>query len=64
MNAIFKLSGLAVINLQVSELKPYDRNARTHSKKQIGQVAASIQKFGFNVPILVDEDQTVLAGQP
>ena len=62
MNAITKLSGLAVTNLPVSELKPYSRNARTHSKKQVGQVAASIQSFGFNVPILVDEEQTVLAG--
>jgi DNA modification methylase len=53
---------LAVSYLPLSTLKAYAKNARTHSKKQIGQVAESIRTFGFNVPILVDEDLTVLAG--
>ena len=45
-----------------STLKPNKRNARAHSKKQIRQIADSIQAFGFNNPILVDEDANVLAG--
>ena len=62
MNNMPNLSGLAVTDLPGSSLKPYPKNARTHSKKQIGQVATSIRSFGFNVPILVDEESTVLAG--
>ena len=38
------------------------RNARTHSVKQISQIAASIKQFGFNNPILVDADNIVIAG--
>jgi DNA modification methylase len=46
----------------VSELRQNPRNARTHSSKQISQIAASIQAFRFNTPILVDETDTVVAG--
>jgi ParB-like chromosome segregation protein Spo0J len=56
------VTGLAVTDLPLARLKAYPRNARTHSRKQIAQVADSIRTFGFNVPILVDEDDTVLAG--
>lgn len=44
------------------DLKPYARNARTHSKKQIAQIAASIKRFGFNNPVLVDKDGVIVAG--
>lgn len=43
-------------------LKPYKGNARTHSKKQIRQIADSIARFGFNVPVLVDDDGQIIAG--
>ena len=43
-------------------LKPYAGNARTHSDKQIAQIAASIGKFGFNNPVLVDGDNRIVAG--
>ncbi len=46
----------------VAALKPYDGNARTHSDKQISQIAASIGKFGFNNPVLVDGDNRIVAG--
>lgn len=46
----------------VSELIPYVRNARTHSEAQVVQIAASIREFGFLSPILVAEDNTILAG--
>ncbi len=42
------------------ELNP--RNARTHSKKQIGQIAESIRTFGFVNPLLIDEANQVIAG--
>ena len=43
-------------------LTPWPRNARTHSKKQIRQIVASIRQFGFTVPVLIDEAGTILAG--
>lgn len=48
--------------ISVTDLQPQPRNARTHSKKQIRQIADSIQSFGFTSPILVDENYAVLAG--
>src|ERR1051326_754571 len=45
-----------------SELKPAKRNARTHSKNQIQQIAASIREFGFVNPILLDRDDSVICG--
>ena len=43
-------------------LKPNPRNARTHSKKQIRQIANSVLAFGFVVLIVVNEDNTILFG--
>jgi hypothetical protein len=48
--------------VSVNELRPQPRNARTHSKKQIRQIAESIRSFGFTSPILIDENYAVLAG--
>ena len=44
------------------DLKPFAQNARTHSAKQIRQIADSIQAFGFTNPLLVDEDNVLVAG--
>lgn len=46
----------------VAELRPDPRNPRTHTAKQVRQIARSIEAFGFNVPILVDEKDQVVAG--
>ena len=46
----------------VNDLIPYIRNARTHSESQIAQIAASIKEFGFLSPILIADDNTILAG--
>lgn len=46
----------------IQSLKPAPRNARTHSKKQINQIAASITEFGFTNPVLIDEGRSILAG--
>jgi len=48
--------------LEIAALTPNRRSARTHSKKQIGQIADSIKAFGFVVPILIDEARNILAG--
>ena len=51
-----------VIELSIDLLKPYPRNARTHSKKQIRQIAASIERFGFTNPGLVSDRGEIIAG--
>ncbi|MFO1148083.1 MAG: DNA methyltransferase [Alsobacter sp.] len=51
-----------VERLPVAALKPYAGNARRHSKKQIRQIADSIRAFGFNVPLLIDREGTILSG--
>jgi len=43
-------------------LRPNSRNARTHSRRQIKKIAASLKKFGFLNPILVDDENVILAG--
>jgi DNA modification methylase len=49
-------------HLSRGALKPARRNARTHSRKQIRQIAASIERFGFTNPVLIDERSIILAG--
>jgi DNA modification methylase len=53
---------LSIAYLPIDQLKGDPNNARQHSAKQIGQIAKSIEAFGFNVPILVDADLNVIAG--
>jgi len=47
---------------QVSQLIPYANNARTHSDEQVAQIAASIKEFGFNNPVLISADNSIIAG--
>jgi DNA modification methylase len=53
---------LLVQILKTSSLKPYQGNARTHSKHQIRQIAESIRVFGFTNPILIDRENRIVAG--
>lgn len=48
--------------LPIDSLKPYENNAKIHTPVQIAQIAASIQEFGNNDPIAVDEHNMVLEG--
>jgi len=48
--------------VSVDALIPYAKNARTHSDEQVAQIAGSIKEFGFNNPVLVDKDNSVIAG--
>ena len=57
-----KSSDLRIRYVDVTSLTPYPGNARTHSKKQIAQIAASIRQFGFNNPVLIDSAYQVIAG--
>jgi DNA modification methylase len=49
-------------HLKLNELIPYAQNARTHSSDQVAQIAASMTEFGFTNPILIAEDNTIIAG--
>ena len=51
-----------VVSIGLAKLRPYAKNPRTHSKKQIRQIADSIKTFGFNVPVLIDRDNSVICG--
>jgi DNA modification methylase len=53
---------LRIVYRQVETLKLDPGNPRVHSKKQIRQIANSIRVFGFNVPILIDRHNNVIAG--
>jgi len=53
---------LSVTYWPIEELKPDPANPRSHSKKQVRQIANSIREFGFNTPVLVDRNGTVICG--
>lgn len=52
----------AIERRAVADLVPYARNARTHSPEQVGQIAASMREFGWTYPVLVDEEDGIIAG--
>lgn len=56
------MPGQTISHVAIGDLAPWARNARTHSKKQIRQIAQSIEAFGFTNPVLIDERRTILAG--
>ncbi|PHP64732.1 DNA methylase [Zhengella mangrovi] len=55
-------AALAVDYRAVSALVPYAKNARTHSDRQVDEIAASIREFGWTNPVLIDDDNGVIAG--
>jgi ParB-like chromosome segregation protein Spo0J len=55
-------SQLSVTYRPIGELLPDPRNARTHPKRQIEQLKASIKEFGFTNPILADPEGRIIAG--
>lgn len=48
--------------VDINKLVPYARNARTHSKKQVLELRASIREFGFINPVIIDKDLNIIAG--
>ena len=46
----------------IDTITPYDKNSRTHSTKQVGQIMASIKEYGFTNPLLIDEKGVLIAG--
>jgi ParB-like chromosome segregation protein Spo0J len=53
---------LQVAYEEICNLVPYERNARTHSKQQIRQIAESIRAFGFTNPVLINRSRMIVAG--
>ena len=53
---------MSIVYRAIGQLKPDPANPRRHSKKQIRQIANSIEAFGFNVPVLVDAELNVICG--
>jgi hypothetical protein len=54
------MQSMAVAPMPVASLRPYSQNARIHSKKQIRQIADSIQKFGFTNPVLISDEEEII----
>jgi len=53
----------ALTTRSVIDLKPYEKNSRKHGEAQVAQIADSIKEFGFTNPVLIDEHDTIIAGE-
>lgn len=53
---------LEVKYIAISQINEYENNAKEHPEWQISQIANSIQKFGFNDPIAIDDNQFIIEG--
>lgn len=56
------MANLIIENMALNQIRAYEKNAKSHPEGQIQQIAASILQFGFNNPILVDENLEIIAG--
>ena len=48
--------------MDISQVRPYEQNAKKHPKAQVDAIARSIQEFGFNQPIVVDKNREIIVG--
>jgi len=62
MTMHFPLNELIVTYRDIASLKPYARNSRLHTRAQVKLLASSMRTYGWTNPILIDEDDNVLAG--
>ena len=53
---------MEIVYKDINELKPYKNNAKKHPQKQIDKIKKSIEEFGFNDPIGIDENNTIIEG--
>ena len=51
-----------IVYKNITELKPYKKNAKKHPKEQVERIANSIKEFGFTQPVLIDKNNCVVAG--
>ena len=59
---MMNIDDLSIETLTVESLIPAARNSRTHNDAQVAQIAASIREFGFTNPVLIGEDNDIIAG--
>ena len=53
---------MIIVEKSIDELKPYERNAKIHSPKQVQQIANSLLEFGWQQPLVIDRDGVVVVG--
>ena len=53
---------MIIEELEINNLKPYDKNSKLHPKKQIDLLKKNINEFSFTTPILIDKDNEIIAG--
>lgn len=53
---------MQIVQVKVGDLIPYEKNAKEHPRQQVEKIAMSIREYGFNVPVLVDKNNVVIAG--
>lgn len=53
---------MKIEDMNIGDLRPYEFNNRKHDKKQVDRIAKSIKEFGFNQPIVIDENNEILVG--
>ena len=53
---------MQIVEKDINEIKPYPKNAKEHTPTQVKKIAASIQEFGFNQPIVLDKDGVIIVG--
>ena len=53
---------MEIIELKISEIKPYLKNAKEHKESQVKKIANSIKEFGFNQPIVIDKNNVIIVG--
>lgn len=54
------MNKLKIEYVDIKNIKPYSKNAKRHPKKQIEQIKKSIEDFGFNDPIAIDENNAII----
>lgn len=51
-----------IIEVKVSDIRPYEKNNKKHPQEQIEDVATSIKQFGFKQPLVLDKDNVIIIG--
>ena len=53
---------MEIKQIKIQDIKPYEKNAKKHTRKQIDQVANSIKRFGFVQPLVIDKNNELIIG--
>ncbi|MFY9592139.1 MAG: ParB N-terminal domain-containing protein, partial [Bacteroidales bacterium] len=53
---------MKINQIKIQDIKPYEKNAKKHTRKQIDQVANSIKRFGFVQPLVIDKNNELIIG--